>query len=101
MMAETVTIKIKFITVALFNTASGVAHDLLKQALIDPLLEPTMDRALAAKLRRQIFPLGPVVENPEDALDSLVFVCRRSPPPAAETRQTDRGVSGQTGGQIF
>ena len=52
----------------------SVAHDVLKYACFNPLLEPPVNRALATELRWKILPLRTIVQDPEDSLDDLTFV---------------------------
>lgn len=65
---------VEFVAAALFDTATGLAHDAFKHASLNPLLEPAMHGALGAEAARQILPLGAVVEHPENAADDITFV---------------------------
>ena len=65
------------VAVALFNTATGVTHELLEETLTGPLLKPAMHGALATKPSRKILPLRAVGEHPEDAADDLPRVADR------------------------
>ena len=66
------------IATALLNAATGVSHNVLEDAVFDPLLEPSMNSALRSESSRQILPLGTVIENPEDPGNDAAFVGRRS-----------------------
>ncbi len=66
------------IAIALFNTATGVAHEPLEESLAGPLLEPAMHGTLAAELSWKILPLRAVVEYPEDPTNDLPLIRRRT-----------------------
>lgn len=57
---------------------SSIAHDVLKNAVADPRLKPTVKGTLRSELGRKIFPLGSVVENPEDAAHNFALIDRGS-----------------------
>lgn len=77
---------IEFEAALLFHAASGLLHQRLEDAALAPLAKPPVDGALAAELGRQILPLGPVVEHPEDAGDDLALVGGRTPAQGAAFR---------------
>jgi hypothetical protein len=63
---------------AVFDQTPGVAHDPLEDAIGHPLFEPPMYRALRSILFGQIFPLCPIVENPENTAQRVPFVRSRT-----------------------
>ena len=60
-----------------FSDSPHGPHDLLEDAGPHPAKEPSVDAAFAAELLGQVFPLGPVIEDPKDPGDSLPFIRRR------------------------
>ena len=69
--------------IALLDQGARFSHKYLEDTSLRPLTKPTVNSALGAKLRRQVLPLCSVVQNPEDSLDNLSLVCRRSSTPGA------------------
>lgn len=60
-----------------FNEPPRVAHDILKDAIANPGLKPSVNGALRTIFGRKIFPFGPVVEEPEAPTHNGSFVGRR------------------------
>ena len=69
---------VELVLPSFFDEPAGIAHEGLEDPFADPPLKPTMHRAFGAEFGWKILPFGPVVENPEDALNDLSFVGRRA-----------------------
>ena len=64
--------------IALLDQGARFSHKYLEDTSLRPLTKPAVNSALGAKFRRQVLPLCSVIQNPEDALDNLPLICRRS-----------------------
>jgi hypothetical protein len=80
---------IEAIPTLFLDASAGIPHDRLEHTCPHPLLKPPMYSALGPELRRQVFPLRTVVENPEDPRDNLSLIGRRSPAQRASGRIWD------------
>ena len=72
---------VKLEAVLLFNAGSGLAHEPLKDPCLDPLFEPSVNRAFGAEFFRQVFPLGSIVQDPEDPAEHPSLVGDGPPTP--------------------
>jgi hypothetical protein len=65
--------------IALFlDEPAGIAHEGFEGLFTDLALKPMVHGAFGAEFGWKILPFGPVVENPEDAMDGLSFLGRRA-----------------------
>ena len=69
-----------------FDEPTGIAHESLEDLFTDSALKPMVHGAFGAEFGWKILPFGPVVENPEDALNDLSFVGRRAASKRASPR---------------
>ncbi len=73
--------------IALFlDEPAGIAHEGFEGLFTDLALKPMVHGAFGAEFGWKILPFGPVVENPEDALDGLSFLGRRAASKRASPR---------------
>lgn len=77
---------VEFEAAAPLNASARLAHDALENSGLRPPVKPVMHCALRPELRRQVLPLGAIVQDPEDTLHHLALV-RWWPPsfPAAQS----------------